>query len=133
MRVHVGDLSVEVHRHERRVRSVTTPATARAVDVEVILRDVGEPRRRAGLEDRVEGRDESERARDDLVAGFEVEDLRAATSDGRPVVQAIACLTPVISANRSSKLRDERTLGDVARAEYPEDEAFVVFTEFDRP
>jgi hypothetical protein len=60
-RVHVGGLAVEVDRHEHLGAVPDRGRDGRRVDREVVLADVREPGRGAGLEDGVEGGDEGER------------------------------------------------------------------------
>ena len=55
------------------VRSLTSARTALRVDVERVVADVGEHRRRAGVDDHVRGRGPGERAGDHLVAGADPE------------------------------------------------------------
>jgi hypothetical protein len=83
---HVRALAVEVHRDQGRGPLADGRLHGVRVDVEVVLADVGEPGGRARLEDRVDRRDERERARDHFVARLQVQRLQRGHQSGRAVV-----------------------------------------------
>jgi hypothetical protein len=66
--VHVGRLSIEVHRHDRPRPGCQAAGGMVDVDGEGVVPDVGEDGRRPHGTDRLGGGEERERAGDDLIA-----------------------------------------------------------------
>lgn len=103
----------------------------RGVEVEVFVADVGERRRRAGLEDRVERGDERERAGDDLVTGLQVLDLQRRHESSGPVVDGDGVLDARQLGEATLELGDHRPLRDHARSQDLQDFGLDLGTELD--
>ena len=126
---HVGALAVQVDRHQHLGPIADDVHDAAGRDREVDVRDVGEPNRGAGFEDRVQRGDERERRGDDLVPRIEVERGQCGDQRRRPVVHGDGVLDSDQLGELVLEALDERPLGHDSRAQHVENQLLGLLVE----
>ncbi len=113
------------------MRAVNRSAIDSGVDVEVVETCVGEDRRRPGLEDRVQSRDEGEGRRDDFVAGLQVENLERGDERRSSVVNRDRVLRAIGLCEARFQCSHLRALGDESGTEDFEYQCLFLGAELD--